>query len=49
MKGTDLFPRGTKLEFLKLNINYPGYPGLRDETCFSATYPRQKGFNTDYK
>ena len=43
LKGTDLFPRGTKLEFLKLNIKYPGYPGLRMRRVLVLHIPDKKG------
>lgn len=42
LKGTDLFPRGTKLEFLKLNIKYPGYPGLRMRRVLVLHVPDKK-------
>jgi hypothetical protein len=47
LKGTDLFPRGTKLEFLKLNIKYPGYPGLRMRRVLVLHIPDKKGSITN--
>lgn len=42
LKGTDLFPRGTKLEFLKLKSN-PDHPGFKMRRVLVLHIPEKKG------